>query len=463
MNAQSIPVAGKSFLKLSTDGPDGSGKTCTMAQLAVGLAKEFADGGAVHVFDSSDRWSAWKVHIFDVEKIPLVITVGNSLAALQESMDHFLDEGGAVYVADDLTVPWMEGLASFAYENGNLPFDRRQQLVNEWRRFVDPFQSGEFDAIACGRLGYWWENVEDPDTGDMKLQQGDAKFNAGGGQNFGYECVLECELRRRKRKLLGLFRGKLAMEYVCDVVKDANSIINGQQFTFSDFKDGYKPGDYKKVLDCFRPHIEFRRKLGKPRRYDGSTKDLIVRGKTQWARSTADRTALLEDFENNLKLCFPGGEKKSKEHEMYTNLTLEFLNSHMSRSRMADPDETSTEQIERDLFIVRAMRKRMQGGEKVTDQNSLTALLMLSQEDVEHPGNGKTLYDLMTAASVDGIAALPRKDFDIAMTALRKHEDLAEVLEMSKRIIEEKPPEPTPIKPRKAQIIIDPNMEEERA
>ena len=129
MNAQSIPVAGKSFLKLSTDGPDGSGKTCTMAQLAVGLAKEFADGGAVLVFDSSDRWSAWKVHIFDVEKIPLVITVGNSLAALQESMDHFLDEGGAVYVADDLTVPWMEGLASFAYENGNLPFDRRQQLV----------------------------------------------------------------------------------------------------------------------------------------------------------------------------------------------------------------------------------------------------------------------------------------------------------------------------------------------
>ena len=65
--------------------------------------------------------------------------------------------------------------------------------------------------------------------------------------------------------------------------------------------------------------------------------------------------------------------------------------------------------------------------------------------------------------TLDGIAALPRKDFDIAMTALRKHEDLAEVLEMSKRIIEEKPPEPTPIKPRKAQIIIDPNMEEECA
>ncbi|HEV2323840.1 MAG TPA: hypothetical protein VGS10_07800, partial [Terracidiphilus sp.] len=117
-----------SYLKLSTDGRDGSGKTCTMAQLAVGLAKEYCNSAPVHVFDSSDRWPAWKVHIFDVEKVPLVISAGDSLAALLQSMHSFLDANaagkGAVYVGDDLTVPWTEGLATFAYDNGNLPFDR---------------------------------------------------------------------------------------------------------------------------------------------------------------------------------------------------------------------------------------------------------------------------------------------------------------------------------------------------
>jgi hypothetical protein len=392
-----------SFVKASADGLNGSGKTCTIAQLACGLAKEYGNGGGVHVFDSSDRWSAWKTHIFEVEQVPIEITVGTSIAALQYVAEKAVADNCAVLVGDDLTVPWMEGVGAFAYANGNLTFDRRQQLINEWNKFVGPFQTGPFHALACGRLGYQWENVEDPDTGERELLQGNSKFNAGGSANFGYECVLEVELRRRKRRIAGFLRGRTMMEYICDVVKDANGILNSQQFTFVDFEQGgYRRGDYRKVLDAFRPHIEFRKKLQPPQRFDGSSRKLIVSGKTEWARSNADRAALLEDLENNLKLCFPGGEKRSKIDEMFKNLTLEGLNGHMSWSRMADPDETSTEQIERNLFIVRAMRKRMQDGEKPTDHNSLLGLLNLAVQDVEHPGNGKTLVEIMTMASRRG-------------------------------------------------------------
>jgi hypothetical protein len=392
-------------LKLSTDGPNGSGKTCTMAQLAVGLAKEYCGGGAVHVYDSSDRWGAWKVHIFDPENIPLVLTVGNSLAALQQSMDSFLSERGAVYVADDLTVPWSEGLATFAYENGNLPFDRRAQLMNEWNRFVQPFQTGEFHAIACGRLGYWWENVEDPDTGDLKLIQGDSKFNAGGGQNFGFECVLEAEMRRRKRRIAGFLRGKTTMEYVCEIVKDADSIINGQQFVFKDFPNGkgYRPGDYRTVLDCFRPHIEFRAKLGQVRRAAASSQDLIVSGKTAWAHDRDARKGYLEELDNLLSHCFPGGEKRSKLDAMYRNLTLEFLNGFSSWSRQSE--EVSTVNLKRNVEIVRALRVRLDKGEKPTNQISLAALLHLASDDVLKPGHGGSLLELMTARSIEASKA----------------------------------------------------------
>jgi hypothetical protein len=393
------------YLKLSTDGPNGSGKTCTMAQLAAGIAKEYCGAGAVHVYDSSDRWGAWKVHIFDVEKIPLVITVGNSLAALKQSMDQFLDNQGAVYVADDLTVPWTEGLATFAYENGNLPFDRRAQLMNEWNRFVLPFQSGAFHAMACGRMGYWWENVEDPDTGDVKLVQGDSKFNAGGGQNFGFECVLEAEMRRRKRRIAGFLRGKMSMEYVCDIVKDADSIINGQQFVFQDFEKGkgYRQGDYKRVLDCFRPHIEFRAKLGEARRAQTSTRELIVSGKTAWAQDNSTRKGFLEELDNLLSHCFPGGEKRSKIDAMHRNLTLEFLNGFSSWSRQEE--EISTINLKRNVDIIKAFRARIDKGEKITDQNSLAGLLHLATEDLLHPGHGVTLLEIMTAKSVQAANA----------------------------------------------------------
>lgn len=390
-----------SYLKLSTDGTNGSGKTCTMAQLAVGISKEYCNSAPVHVFDSSDRWPSWKVHIFDREKVPLVMTAGDSIAALQTSLDRFRAEKGSVYVADDLTVPWTTGLAAFAYANGNLPFDRRAQLMNQWNNFVKPFQLGDFHAIACGRLGYHWENIEDAETGEMKLIQGDSKFNAGGGQNFGYDCNLECEMRRRKRRIMGLLRGKTAMEYVCDVVKDADSVISNEQFVFEgkNFAKEYKPGQYRTVLDHFRPHIEFRIALTQALRPNVSDKQLIVSGKTDWAREQADRKGLLEELDALLNMCFPGGEKRSKLDAMFRNLTLEYLNGFISWSRMEE--EVPTKTIERNVLIMRSARKRIEQKEIPTDHNSLVGLLHLATEDVLHPGvHGMTLMQLMASDSL---------------------------------------------------------------
>jgi hypothetical protein len=44
--------------------------------------------------------------------------------------------------------------------------------------------------------------------------------------------------------------------------------------------------------------------------------------------------------------------------------------------------------------------------------------------------------------TTEGIADLPRKDFDVAMAALTKHQDMAEVLELSKDIAKAKKPQP---------------------
>jgi hypothetical protein len=389
-----------SYLRTSIDGQNGSGKTCTTAQLAVGLAKEYGNGADVHVFDSSDRWRTWKKLIFEPEKIRLHIHYGESIAVLQEAAEAALRGPCSVFVSDDLTVPWMEGVDAFSYDNGNLTFERRKQLLREWKKYVQVFRHGRFHSLACGRLGYVWETLEDPDTNEERLHQGDAKFNAGGGENFGYDADLELTMRRRSRKLLGLIRGKLTVEHVVDVRKDAHGVVNGQQYVFQDWTGPYKPGMYRAVLDAFRPHIEFVRSLEDTTFHSESSRNLIIGGKTAWAADQTNRKGLLEELDANLQMCFPAGEGKSKLAKCFRDLSLEFLNGFISWSRMEE--EAETKDLERSVLIVKAMRRRIEAKELPTDQASLKMLLRLATEDVLHPGRNITLLQAMGAASMNG-------------------------------------------------------------
>lgn len=388
-----------SYLKASIDGPNGAGKSGTAARLAVGISVEYHNRAPIVVSDPEERFRFYKPVIFDVEGVPLIIVPGKSLVHLREAQERAVSEGACVFIGDNLTTPWMEGLRAFAYENGNLPFDRRQQLMNQWEPVVDNFRYGPHHAICCGRLGYHWTNVEDPETGDRNLIQGDSKFNAGGGNNFGYEADLELEMRRRKRNLLNFIRGKTSVEHVCDVIKDAASgILNGEQFVFPSQKGLYRFGDYKTVLDAFRPYIDFMQKVPAPTPARGSSKDLLISGKTAWSRDQSDRKGLLEEIGANLDMTFPSGEGKSKLAKMFRDLTLEFLNGFISWSRMED--EAHTEDLERNLLVIKAMRKRVEAGDIPTDQGSLAYLLKLSQDDVLHPGQHVTLFEAMGIESV---------------------------------------------------------------
>lgn len=380
----------QSYTRISKNGLNKSGKTCTTAQLAVGIAKEYANGEPVHVFDSSDRWRTWKKHIFDVEKIPIVITHGESIVVLQKALDAAWSGPCSVFVADDLTVPWLEGVEAFSNEYGSLPFDRRSQLMREWHEFVAGFRHGEFDSLACGRMGHIWENLEDPESGEMKLHQGDSKFHAGGGENFGYECELEVEMSRRKQKPRNK-RAKMVIEHVCEIIGDAHSILNGQRFIFRDWEGPYQAGMYREVLDKFRPHIEFVRSLDGTEFSPESSRELIVSGRTPYAAQESEKTKLLEEIDTGLETCF--GSKQSTAGKMFRNLTIENLTGSMSWTRMAD--EKRVEDLNRIKFTILALRNRIAKNGVPKDQETLQELLKQSIDEVLHPGKNLTLQQVM--------------------------------------------------------------------
>ncbi len=390
----------QSYLKASIDGLNGSGKSGTSARLAVGISKELCDHAPVVAYSSDDRWRIYKRTIFDVEKVPITIVSGESLNQVAESVE-LADKGCCVLVQDDLTVPWKEGLSEFSYEDGYLPFERREQLMNEWRPIIRGFRLGNFHAIGVGRIGYEWNNVED-EKGRSRLVQGNSKFNAGGGENFGYEADLELEMSRNKRRIRELLRIRTQPEYLCDVIKDATAgLLNGMQFVFPGQQGMYRAGDYKAVFQAFRPYLDFMAKVDAPAPEPSSTRELIVSGKTPRAQDQAARKGFLEELDNLLNHCFPGGEKRSKLDAMYRNLTLEYLNGFSSWSRMEE--EIATIRLKQNVEIVKALRARIGKGEKITDQASLAALLHLATEDVLHPGHALTLLQVMTAKSLEAV------------------------------------------------------------
>jgi hypothetical protein len=383
-----------SYMKASLSGPNGTGKSGTTARLLVGISKKLCNSAPVVVYSSDDRWRIYKRTIFDVEKVPLTVISGESLTQVQEALA-LAEKGCCALGADDLTVPWKEGLSEFSYKDGFLPFERREQLMNEWRPILRGFRLGKFHAVGVGRIGYEWQNVED-DQGRIRLEQGNSKFNAGGGENFGYEADLELEMSRNKRRVRQLLRIKTQPEYRCDVIKDATAgLLNGMQFVFPGQQGLYKAGDYEAVFESFRPYLAFMAQIDAPAPEPSNTRDLIVSGKTPHAQDSAARKGYLEELDNLLNHCFPGGEKRSKIDAMHRNLTLEFLNGFSSWSRQAE--EISTVNLKQNVAIIKALRARMDKGEKVTDQNSLAGLLHLACEDLKHPGHGVTLLELMTA------------------------------------------------------------------
>ena len=62
-------------------------------------------------------------------------------------------------------------------------------------------------------------------------------------------------------------------------------------------------------------------------------------------------------------------------------------------------EEVPTINIRRNVEIIKALRTRIDEGEKITDQPSLAGLLHLASDDVLKPGHGVTLIELMTAKS----------------------------------------------------------------
>ena len=399
------------FVKGSMFGPKGTGKTTMMAMLLIYLSKTYHKSAPV-AWLASEKGVDFVLDIFKAEGVPLLLNRSRSFLDLRSAARDALKEGCCAVGVDSVSHFWQD-LFTEGMKSRGPRLQRIGRIKEEWAPFAQDFQDSAIHYLVTGRMGFVWDEVEMPDEkGEMvkELSKGGTKIKAEG--DFGHEPDLEIETAQmddpdlvRFDKVNGRARKnfKSQMIHVATVKKCRVWALNGKAFTWKD-QAAYKPGYFLKVAEPFKEYFDSLNIGGgnAVAHSDKPATSALFTGGSEQEQSIHEehtqRKCLLEELDALLTMCFPGGEKQSKLHAMFRNLTLEYLNGFISWSRMED--EVPTQDIERNVLIVRNVRKRIERKEIPTDHNSLVGLLHLATDDVLKPGHGKTLLEIMGIESV---------------------------------------------------------------
>jgi hypothetical protein len=402
------------FVKAGIYGPKGTGKTTLLAMLLIHLSKTYHNSAPI-AWLASEKGVDFVEDMFVAEKVPLLLLRSRSFLDLRKSAEGAIKDGAVGLGVDSVSHFWQE-LFTASMNAGGPRLQCIMRSKQEWGPFAQDFQDSNIHFLVTGRMGYDWEDAEVEDSqGNIvkEIFKNGTKMKAEG--DFGHEPDLEIQMSQiddpdfvRFEKVRGRSRKtfKSQMLHVATVKKCRVWSLNGQAFTWKD-QAAYKAGYYEKVAEPFAPYFNSIN-IGGSHQVEDKTRpssaEIFVKGSADsFYQDKVARTGLLEELDNLLNQCFPAGEGRTNVSKMHRNLTLEFLNGYSSWSRMEA--ELATVKIGQHVEFLRNLRKRMDAGEKVTDQASLAALLHLADEDIKNPAHGVTLLELMGKQSLAAVKA----------------------------------------------------------
>lgn len=370
-------------------GGSASGKTYTAGMFALGLSIQLHGRAPVYVYDTEPGWQ-FLAEPFRVEGVKLIQEVGESFDGLRAARQKAEKSGACVFIGDSYTHIWNDLMKSFMGRGGYVEFQDWNQIKPLWRDWTREFLNSPMHCGALGRLGWNYNPEEDERTGKVKQVKTDSKFNAGGGESFGYEphLLLELELVR-----IGSRSGRGGvLTHNATVLKDRAQVLTGEAITFASSR-GYAKGDYAGVWNRLAAHVQ------QMQRIDNHV--LIPAGATQGSKqydSTGYRAMssraeiVIETMENTLGVkLFPGQTGEAKRAK------LAVIEQVFALRSWKGVQELPLAQLEQGMLILYALEKRMQA-EQPADEAMLAEMVKQSMEDVTNPGNAKhsTIEQMLT-------------------------------------------------------------------
>lgn len=299
-------------IKVGVYGPQGSGKTITVALMAAAISSQFCNKAPVYVVDPDMAWQFPKRRIFAVEGIELIQRPYRSFKQMRDSFAEAEKLGACCWIVDPLTLVWNELLDTFRGNKSFIPIDAWGQIRQVWNEYIQVFLNSGMNCFALGRLGNDFEELEEKQqNGEMKtkLVKVGTKFKAGGGESFGYEphLLLEMSLERKAKKVRGQEReGEGRMVHRADVLKDRTWMLNGHVLRWSD-KASYEKGGYGQVWNSIRPHFTEVQATMAIQSIPGSSAAMVNQsGDSEWSHQQERRTCLSAEIKAHLDLYFGG-------------------------------------------------------------------------------------------------------------------------------------------------------------
>jgi hypothetical protein len=296
--------------KVGAFGRQGSGKTTTLALLAIGVSKTYHNGAPVAMMDT-ENGSDYLKPIFDKEGVKLLVVKSGAFADMVPVLHQAEEKGCCAFIMDSVTHTWNELKESYAeamakkykLTDYDLQFQDWSAIKKEWSFWTTVFLNSSLHCFIAGRAGYEYEYVTN-EKGKRELIKGDSKLKAE--TDFGYEPSLLIEMETERRKTTKKHTGG-AFVHLAHILKDRARSLNGKTFEFPDIND-YKAGDYKKVFDVFAPHFGFLNIAGTQRAIGGNTSEELFdsNGDGQYYAMKRRREVALEELENTMKVLWPG-------------------------------------------------------------------------------------------------------------------------------------------------------------
>jgi hypothetical protein len=224
------------YLKMALMGFQGSGKTFTGTETAIGMVKlmremRLAAAEKPMFFLDTEKGSDWIKPRVEKAGIKLHTAKTRAFSDLLTAVPE-AEANASILLVDSLTHFWVELCDSYmkSKKRTRLQFEDWGFLKSEWRKFTDRFVNSQLHIIVCGRAGFEYDYNVDDETGKKNLEKTGIKMKAEG--EMGYEPDLLVLMERVMNMTTK------ADEHVAHVVKDRSTLLDGKEIadpTFASF------------------------------------------------------------------------------------------------------------------------------------------------------------------------------------------------------------------------------------
>jgi len=287
------------FFKMAAEGAAGSGKTYTLALVAIGLHKRIESKKPIVIFDTENS-AKFLRPMFAQHGIDVLLKSSRSLTDLSRTMD-FCESGSAdVLMIDSITHVWENFLNTYQAENGRkfLQFQDWGRIKPTWKReYSDRLVMGRYHILFTGREGFTYDNEINADTGKRELIKTGVKMKVEG------ETAYEPDVLVRMERFEEILTDQKKVWREATVIKDRSNITDGLVFKNPTFEN------FAPVLDFLLSEVV--EPSGAP---PGSDADLVANEESNRVEETR-RTILLEEIQGTLQRTGLGtgaADKKKK-------------------------------------------------------------------------------------------------------------------------------------------------------